>query len=53
MSDDDLSLGHGDSDVETEDLFAPGYGTGKALNNSFTGPYTNMDHIHRDKGENP
>ena len=54
MSDDDsLSLGHGDSDHERENLFAPGYGKGKALNNSFTGPYTNMDHIHTDKGPNP
>ena len=48
-----LSLGHGDEDHQVENLFAPGYGKGKALNNSFTGPYTNMDHIHTDKGPNP
>ena len=49
----DRTLGHGDSDAETEDLFAAGYGKGKALNNSFTGPYSNMDHIHTDRGANP
>lgn len=49
---DSLSLGYGDSDCEYEDLFATTYGQGKALNNSFTGPYSNMDHIHVDKGRN-
>ncbi len=34
-SEDSLSLGHGDSDDEILDLFAPGYKNGKALNNSF------------------
>jgi len=34
-------------------LFVAGYKNGKALNNSFTGPYTNMGHIHVDKGANP
>ena len=29
-----------------------GYGKGKPLNNSFTGPYNNMDHIHVDRGAN-
>ncbi|CAI2382849.1 unnamed protein product [Moneuplotes crassus] len=29
-----------------------GYGKGKPLNNSFTGPYNNMDHIHIDRGAN-
>lgn len=29
-----------------------GYGRGKPLNNSFTGPYNNMDHIHIDRGAN-
>ena len=52
-SSDSLSLGHGDSDCEFENLFSGGgYGKGKALNNSFTGPYENMDHIHEDKGAN-
>jgi serine/threonine-protein kinase SRPK3 len=48
-----ISLGYGDSDNEQENLFVGGgYGKGKALNNSFTGPYGNMDHIHFDKGNN-
>lgn len=52
-SDDSISLGYGDSDREEENLFiGGGYGKGKALNNSFTGPYGNMEHIHYDKGEN-
>ena len=29
-----------------------GYGKGKPLNNSFTGPYSIMDHIHVDRGAN-
>lgn len=29
-----------------------GYGKGKPLNNSFTGPYNNMEHIHVDRGAN-
>ena len=29
-----------------------GYGKGKPLNNSFTGPYNVMDHIHVDRGAN-
>lgn len=29
-----------------------GYGKGKPLNNSFSGPYNNMDHIHVDRGAN-
>lgn len=51
--DDDRSLGHGDSDHEHEDLYAPGFGNGKALNNSYSGPYTNMNHVHNDRGANP
>jgi serine/threonine protein kinase len=34
-------------------LFAGGYGKGRALTNSFEGPYANMDHIHHDRGANP
>lgn len=50
---DSISLGYGDSDNEVEDMFVGGgYGKGKALNNSFTGPYGNMEHIHYDKGQN-
>ena len=30
-----------------------GIGQGKVMNNSFGGPYSNMDHIHNDRGENP
>lgn len=38
---------------EEYDLFeGGGYGKGKPLNNSFTGPYNNMDHIHKDRGAN-
>jgi hypothetical protein len=45
-SEDSISLGFGDTDEENEDMFlGGGYGKGKALNNSFTGPYGNMDHI--------
>ena len=51
-SESDAPLGHGDSEDEIVDHFAPGYKNGKALNNSFTGPYTNMGHIHVDKGPN-
>lgn len=52
-SEESVTLGYGDSDQEDEDLFVGGgYGKGKALNNSFTGPYGNMEHIHYDKGEN-
>jgi len=51
-SDDDRSLGHGDSDHEHEDLYASGFGKGKALNNSYSGPYNNMNHVHVDKGAN-
>jgi serine/threonine protein kinase len=52
-SEESISLGFGDSDQEGNNLFeGGGYGKGKALNNSFSGPYNNMDHIHRDKGEN-
>lgn len=29
-----------------------GYGKGKPLNNSFSGPYNNMEHIHVDRGAN-
>ena len=47
------TLGHGDSDREGDGLFTAGYGKGKALTNSFTGPYSNMDHIHTDRGANP
>ena len=52
-SDSDRTLGYGDSDVEREDLFASGYCNGRALNNSFFGPYANMEHIHQDRGRNP
>lgn len=48
----DRSLGTG-GDERGVDLFAPGYGKGKALTNSFEGPYANMDHIHTDRGANP
>lgn len=51
-SDASLSLGHGGSDDEILDLFAPGYKNGKALNNSFHGPYHNIGNIHVDKGPN-
>jgi hypothetical protein len=39
--------------VQTYNLFeGGGYGKGKPLNNSFSGPYNNMDHIHVDRGAN-
>lgn len=53
-SEDSISLGFGDSDYEADNLFeGGGYGKGKALNNSYSGPYNNMEHIHVDKGHNP
>ncbi len=52
-SNDLLSLGHGDSENEYDDLYIGGYCNGKALNNSFSGPYSKMDHIHADRGPNP
>ena len=51
-SDSSLGLGHGDSEDDAPDLFAPGYKNGKALNNSFNGPYANIGNIHVDKGPN-
>ena len=39
--------------IQTYNLFeGGGYGKGKPLNNSFSGPYNNMDHIHVDRGAN-
>lgn len=39
--------------LENYNLFeGGGYGKGKPLNNSFTGPYNNMEHIHVDRGAN-
>lgn len=51
-SESSVSLGHGDSEDDNNDLFAPGYKNGKALNNSFNGPYANIGNIHVDKGPN-
>lgn len=40
---DEISLGYGDSDADNDELFqGGGFGKGKALNNSFTGPYTGI-----------
>jgi hypothetical protein len=51
---DSISLGYGDSDQEIEDLFeGGGFGKGKALNNSFTGPYGSMDHLSNKKEKIP
>ena len=53
QSEKSISLGDGDSDQEIFDLFeGGGYGKGKALNNSFSGPYNNMENVHKDKGHN-
>lgn len=42
-NEEEVSLGYGDSDAEHDELFqGGGFGHGKALNNSFTGPYTGI-----------
>lgn len=47
-TDDSLELGEERDPYYYRSPFAHGYCNGKALNNSFTGPYSNMDHIHQD-----